>query len=127
VTKPSDVERLKGADCGSYGGYLHTDHAVRPEFFRPDEDPLYKETPYMMDFAYIFDPSAADHLPFMVGTEVSLEEVEREIGSVNDMRFIGAEEDATVPPPLEVVGRIEEALTKCRTWKMSRERLEELL
>jgi hypothetical protein len=53
-TKPSDREILKGKDCGSYGGYLHTDHAVRPEFFRPHEIPAYFDTPYLMDFAYIF-------------------------------------------------------------------------
>jgi hypothetical protein len=90
ASKPSDLERLHGADCGTYGGYLHTDHAVREEFFRADVEPQYRERAYMMDFAYIFDPSNPDFAPFMAGVEASDEEVRRNIGRIEDLNFIAA-------------------------------------
>jgi hypothetical protein len=122
ATKPSDKEKLKDKDCGSYGGYLHTDHAVRAEFFDPHEAPMYKETPYLMDFAYIFDPTSVDHLPFMVGESVTEAQVEEDLGRPADMRVIetgGTAEDLVEPPPSQLGARIEEALARCRQWRLT--------
>ncbi len=81
ATKPSDAERLAGKDCGSYAGHLHTDHAVRLEFFQPHEIPAHKDEPYLMDFKYIFDQSEDDNRLFMQGEPVAEEQVELELGS----------------------------------------------
>jgi hypothetical protein len=89
ATSPADLEKLKGKDCGSYGGFLHTDHCVRPEFFEPRDTPVNKEEPWLMDFTYIFDPAAEDHLPFMIGHAATEAEVEAELGPVGDKRFLG--------------------------------------
>ena len=83
ATKPSDAERLAGKDCGSYAGHLHTDHAVRLEFFQPHEIPAHKDEPYLMDFKYIFDQSEDDNRLFMQGEPVAEEQVELELGSAD--------------------------------------------
>jgi hypothetical protein len=126
ASKPTDLERLEGADCGTYGGYLHTDHAIRKEFFRADLEPQYRERPYMMDFAYIFDSDNPDFTPFMAGVEVSGEEVQRDIGRVEDLNFIAAREAEGRPEPA-LTGRIEEALATCRTWRMTKQEIDDLL
>jgi hypothetical protein len=64
-----------------YGGFLHTDHAVRLESFQPHEVPATKDEPYLMDFKYIFDPTDADNRLFMRGESVTEAEVEAELGS----------------------------------------------
>jgi hypothetical protein len=130
ATKPSDAARLQEADCGTYGGYLHTDHAVRPEFFRSDEVPLHKERPYLMDFKYIFDPSSPDYAPFMIGHAATEEEIRAELGDPEDMRFIGAgqaSEGEGPLPPAQVTARIDEALDRCRAWRLTEEELDSLL
>ena len=126
ASKPSDLARLQGADCGSYEGFLHTDHAVRKEFFRADMEPQHRERPYMMDFAYIFDPENRDFKPFMEGVEVSDEDVRLDIGRVEDLNFVSAG-GGVGPATGPLTGRIEEALAICRTWKMSAEELDALL
>jgi hypothetical protein len=129
-TKPSEKEKLKGKDCGSYGGYLHTDHASRGEFFDPHEAPAYKEKPYLMDFTYSFDPASADHLPFMAGEPVTESEIEAELGRVADMRVIDADTghgDVGGPPPSPLGTRIEQALARCRQWRLSPGQVDALL
>ncbi len=130
ATKPSDKEKLKDKDCGSYGGYLHTDHAIRGEFFDPHEAPAHKEAPYLMDFTYIFDPRSADHLPFMVGEPVTEAHVEAELGRPADMRVIdegavGMDLEEAPPSPLGI--RVEEALRQCRQWRLTDDQANALL
>lgn len=130
ATRPSDQEKLKGKDCGSYGGYLHTDHAVRPEFFRPQVIPAYLDTPYLMDFAYIFDSDSSDHARFMIGEAVTEEEVYAEIGRPGDLLTIGissAEGATGQTRPREIGLRIEEALARCDRWRLTDEEVEAML
>lgn len=129
ASKPSDIERLSGADCGTYGGYLHTDHAIRPEFFREDTEPQQLEQPYLMDFSYIFDPASPDYEKFMVGEEVSEEVVRDEIGRVEEMNFIASDQIDQLPmsAPAEAVARVEEALRVCQAWQMTDDELLSLL
>jgi hypothetical protein len=125
ATKPSDAERLSGKDCGSYGGYLHTDHAVRLEFFQPHGIPPTKDEPYLMDFKYIFDDSERDNRLFMQGEPVTVEHVEAELGAAEDLRFIAADSETqeTTPPPGEALTRLEEIIAECRKWRITNEEL----
>lgn len=76
VTPPN----LKGKDWTRYEGLLHTDHAVRAEFFLDRETPPTAESPYLMDFTYLYDRSQADFMKFSAGVRTSDEEVYHEIG-----------------------------------------------
>lgn len=71
---------LVGKDWTRYEGLLHTDHAVRAEFFLDRETPPTAEKPYLMDFTYLYDRSQADFLKFSGGVRTSEEEVYGEIG-----------------------------------------------
>jgi hypothetical protein len=121
-------ERLGGKDCGSYGGHLHTDHAVRQEFFHPQVEPRWLDEPYLMDFTYIFDTASADHVPFMIGETVDEASVLAEIGHPDDLRTIAAAPGSTAAgPPAYQVQRIEDALARCRTWELTDEEEKALL
>lgn len=124
-SSPAETEKLKGKDCGSYGGYLHTDHAVRDEFFHPGDVPFTKDTPYLMDFTYIFDPASGDHAAFLAGHSASEAEVQMELGPAEDMRVIAAEppeDTARHPRPASPPGsRFESALSQCRSWSLTDE------
>jgi hypothetical protein len=121
-------ERLGGKDCGSYGGYLHTDHAVRQEFFSPHTEPRWLDEPYLMDFTYIFDTASADHGPFMIGETVDEASVVAEIGHADDLRTIAAVPGSTAAgPPAYQVRRIEDALARCKTWELTDEEERALL
>ncbi len=116
-----DLEKLKGKDCGSYAGHLHTDHAVRAEFFKSPDAPLFASRPWAMDFSYIFDPTSPDHVPFVRGIEVTNEQVEQQLGTPNDWRFVNSEE-AISSPELRlphVAQEIQGALTLCQKWQLS--------
>lgn len=122
------AKKFEGKDCGSYGGYLHTDHAIRAEFFRPDPSPLYQADPYLMDFTYIFDTAEIDNLLFMVGEEVTQQEVEADIGPIGDLLTISAGPAPFVGVRPEVAARrIEDSLSRLRSRAISEEDIERLL
>jgi hypothetical protein len=122
------AKNFEGKDCGSYGGYLHTDHAIRAEFFRPDACPMHHANPYLMDFTYIFDTAEADHLTFMVGEEVSREEVEAAIGPIGDTETISAGPSTlTGARPAVAAQRIGDAIERLRSKAMSDDEIERLL
>jgi hypothetical protein len=123
ITPLPDAKKLSGYDCGSYGGYLHTDHCVRPEFFLPQEVPLWREDPYLMEFSYIVDPGNPDHLPFMIGHPVTEEEVYAELGTPETWTTIGTGDTAPDPEirPPEMPQDVQEALARCRSWKLTDE------
>jgi hypothetical protein len=121
------MEKLAGKDCGSYGGYLHTDHAVRQEFFTPHAEPRWLDEPYHMDFTYIFDTASSDHAPFMIGETVDEASILDEIGHPDDLRTIAAVPGgAAAGPPAYQAKRIEDALAVCKTWELTDEELREL-
>lgn len=72
--------QLKGKDWTRYEGVLHTDHAVRAEFFADRAGPITADKPYLMDFTYLYDRAQADFIKFMAGVRVSEEEVYAETG-----------------------------------------------
>jgi hypothetical protein len=83
----SNPEKLKpdlqGKDWTRYGGHLHTDHAIRDEFFwnEPEKVADVTATEYLEDFAYLFDPQQEDHTLFVQGQNVSENTVFDEIGN----------------------------------------------
>ncbi len=115
-------KKLGDKDCGSYAGYLHTDHAIRAEFFEQGQIPPRKHEPWSMDFTYIFDPASPDYVPFMVGHPASQEEVDRELQVASTWRAIGAAEAddsravASAKDPDQ-----EERLRICRSWQLTEE------
>lgn len=77
---------IAGFDWTRYAGHLHTDHSVRPEFFRsaPEKPDAATLTEWVQDFQYLYDPKTTDHVRFVEGVTVSREEVERVVGRVDE-------------------------------------------
>jgi hypothetical protein len=71
---------LEGKDWTKYAGYLHTDHAVREEFFQDREAPPTTERPYQMDFTYIYSESQGEFAEFSAGRLFTDDAVFAEIG-----------------------------------------------
>lgn len=77
----SEVPRsLSGKDWTRYEGLLHTDHAVRAEFFVDRELAATRDRPYLMDFTYLHDRSQSDYTDFTAGKPFTDEQVFAEIG-----------------------------------------------
>lgn len=74
---PSTLQRK---DWTRYEGLLHTDHAVRTEFFDGRDDAVTEAAPYLMDFTYLYDRNQADFMNFMAGVRVSDDAVYQETG-----------------------------------------------
>ena len=77
----SSVPRsLEGKDWTRYEGVLHTDHAVREEFFSDRDIAPTTWKPYLMDFTYLYDQGQDDFREFTGGERVSAQRVFEEIG-----------------------------------------------
>lgn len=126
--------KLAGFDWTRYAGNLHTDHAVRPEFFRSDPDKpteaKYKE--WLQDFQYLYDTNSRDYVRFVAGVTVSKEEVDEEIGRPSD--FVSIASPPKRKPRREgeanIYAReraeIEALLEVCRAWRLTSDELAEL-
>ena len=106
---------LEGKDWTKYEGYLHTDHAVRAEFFRDSSVPPTIDKPYLMDFTYIYAGNQADFTEFSGGRPVTDDDVYREIGRPEDWthrasshQVVRTEEEAAI-----VAGQ----LAACERWE----------
>jgi hypothetical protein len=75
---------LDGKDWTRYEGLLHTDHAVREEFFVDREIAPTASRPYLMDFTYLYDDKQSDFEEFTRGKRFADEEVYAEIGRPGD-------------------------------------------
>lgn len=87
----SDVpQRLRNKDWTRYAGHLHTDLAVRPEFFEesPGMSKDVANRKWLQDFGYLYDPGSKDHVRFVAGQLVSAEEVIDEIGAPSEFTSI---------------------------------------
>lgn len=79
--KPEAIkEVIKNKDYTRYGGYLHTDHSIRKEFFYDQPEIPLDAKKYLQDFSYLYDKNAKDHLRFVAGAPISQEEVEEKLG-----------------------------------------------
>lgn len=105
---------LEGKDWTRYEGVLHTDHAVRAEFFMDRPAAPTSGRPYLMDFTYLYDASQPDFREFTEGVKVSKEQIYSEIGRPEDWTHRGA-----LPQPdrsLADVRALAEQLETCRRW-----------
>lgn len=75
---------LEGKDWTRYEGALHTDHAVREEFFLDREVAPTASKPYLMDFTYLFDEGNHEFVQFTGGEPFTSEDVLAEIGRPED-------------------------------------------
>lgn len=73
--------QLAGKDWTKYEGLLHTDHAVREEFFDGRTEPLTAHKPPLMDFTYLYDAAQPDFTDFTAGRLVAESEVFADIDS----------------------------------------------
>jgi hypothetical protein len=106
---------LQGKDWTRYEGVLHTDHAVREEFFvdRPVAPTALK--PYLMDLTYLYDEQQQEFIDFTGGREFSESEVFAEIGRPEDWshREGGVSSGRA---DLEAA-QVAEQLETCRSWE----------
>lgn len=75
---------LQNKDWTKYEGFLHTDHAVRSEFFQDRDVPPTFEQPYRMDFMYIYAKSQGEFVEFTQGKPFADDKVFAEIGRPED-------------------------------------------
>lgn len=104
---------------------MHTDHAIREEFFwtEPEKVADITAAEYLEDFTYLYDSRQKDHTLFVQGQKVAENIVFDEIGNPEDyVRITGKrpkptgrsfQPDPEVPPG---VREVEEKLQAIRGW-----------
>jgi hypothetical protein len=134
-SRPDQIKaQLKDKDWTKYRGWLHTDHSIRPEFFREEAKPRADITAreYLQDFTYLYRSEARDHAQFVEGEEVAYEDVIAQLGSIDDWsevvhwQHLGGhpiQESGTVSSDSEHAIRITALLEQSRKWRLSAEDL----
>lgn len=119
---------LKFKDWTRYGGHHYSDHSIRKEFFLsgPDKTPELKNRKWLESFTYLYNKREKDHIRFMEGQAISLEEIEAELGPVAEWRFITERELGGPRRRHEDSSRIEELLAECAKGRMTEEELRAL-
>jgi hypothetical protein len=130
-SKPNQLKpSLVGKDWTRYAGWLHTDHAIRPEFFHLDAAPLNEisTNEYLEDFMYLYDPKVQDYLRFVQGEPVAQQEVTEILGSVDDWKEVYRTPSNVLTFAIkpEDEKRIDALLQRGRKWRLSREELHAL-
>jgi hypothetical protein len=85
-SRPDAVkDAIADKDWTRYGGYLHTDHSIRPEFFHDNPEPNLdiSDREYLQDFTYLYDPTTPDYERFVAGTNISEEEIRNVLGPMS--------------------------------------------
>lgn len=105
---------LANKDWTRYEGFLHTDHAVREEFFLEREAPETITKPYLMDFTYLYDTAQQDFIEFTSGRPVAEAEILAEIGD----KASWAHRHARPSPERSAQdeSKVAEQLAACETW-----------
>jgi hypothetical protein len=106
---------LEGKDWTRYEGVLHTDHAVRAEFFLDREVAPTSTRPYLMDFTYLYATAQDDFLKFSGGEPFSQEQIFDEIGRPED--WAHRAESAGRSRSNEEAMEVAEQLGACRQWE----------
>jgi hypothetical protein len=126
---PSKIRpELVGMDWSRYGGHLHTDQAVRDEFFwdEPAKHPDVTKQEYIQDFAYLIDKRQIDHNLFVEGQNVAEREVFDEIGDPSNYVRISVKPSkrrlsARVPEAERKAGEVKKKLQSLRSWRFNEE------
>ena len=108
---------LEGKDWTRYEGVLHTDHAVREEFFLDREVAPTASKPYLMDFTYLFDEGQDDFIQFTGGEPFTTEQVLTEIGRPEDWTHRARK--AVIPRSDAEAIAVAEQLQACRRWEVA--------
>jgi hypothetical protein len=108
-------KQLAGKDWTKYEGLLHTDHAVREEFFDGRDEPLTALRPPLMDFTYLYDTTQEDFSHFMAGKMFSEDEVFADIDSPENWSHRAGDEKESERTE-EQVTEVAELLRQCQRW-----------
>lgn len=105
---------LEGKDWTRYAGLLHTDHAVRAEFFQDRDIAPTSNKPYLMDFTYLYNETDPDFERFAKGKLFTEDQVLAEIGRPEEWahRAAGEPRKRTSEQAAEVASQ----LRVCRSW-----------
>jgi hypothetical protein len=109
-------KQFEGKDWTKYEGSLHTDHAVREEFFDGRATPLTERKPPLLDFTYLYDGLQTDYTNFIAGQVFGQNEVFADIGRPESWSHRGGDQaklERTDDQAAEVVA----LLTKCLRWE----------
>jgi hypothetical protein len=106
---------LEGKDWTRYEGLLHSDHAVREEFFVDREVAPTASKPYLMDFTYLYHDKQEEFEEFTRGKRISDEDVYAEIGRPSDWTHRASA--FVVPRSEEQAASVAEQLHACNRWQ----------
>lgn len=106
---------LEGKDWTRYEGVLHTDHAVREEFFLDREVAPTSGKPYLMDFTYLYDRNEPDFEVFSSGKLFSEDEVYAEIGTPRNWTHRTAQVERARSE--DEAASVAEQLLACEQWE----------
>ena len=109
--------KLEGKDWTRYEGVLHTDHAVREEFFLDREIAPMVKKPYLLDFTYLFNETQEDFIQFTGGEPFTAEHVFTEIGRPED--WTHRERKAVKSRSDEEAIAVAEQMQACRRWEVA--------
>jgi hypothetical protein len=107
---------LEGKDWTRYEGVLHTDHAVREEFFLDRKVAPTASKPYLMDFTYLYDEKQDDFIRFTGGQPFTAEQVFAEIGRPEDWTRRASKATPLSRSHEQAIG-VAEQLQACRRWE----------
>lgn len=107
---------LEGKDWTRYEGLLHTDHAVREEFFLDREVAPTAKKPYLMDFTYLYDRRQEDFAKFSGGELFSEEQIFAENGRPEEWTHRRQKAAGRVRSD-EEARQVAEQLLACRAWE----------
>lgn len=107
---------LVGKDWTRYEGLLHTDHAVREEFFIERSSAPTSSKPYLMDFTYLYDPKQGNFEEFSLGKCFSADEIYEEIGRPEDWTHRASTSEAARSE--EQAAQVAEQLFVCQGWEL---------
>ena len=109
-------KQFAGKDWTKYEGLLHTDHAVREEFFDGRPEPVTRHNLPLLDFTYLYDETQPDFTDFMAGKIFTEEQVFEDIDSPESW----AHRDPGLPPierTEEQAAEVAELLSRCLAWQ----------
>jgi len=112
--------QLAGKDWTKYEGLIHTDNAVREEFFDGRPEPVTKHKPPLMDFTYLYDGAQPDFTEFTGGKVFTEDEVYTDIDSPENWSHRDGDYKPIERTDVETA-EIAELLTCCLAWEEIKE------